>query len=628
MGVVGTFAQIALYAGISILLKKEQNLISQMRTVSVLGIILSVILVITTGSTLIQERKIPFLIVEIGWLLLFGASTYWYCWQTQGSRQKKISFPERKNRIFAHKELYLLLAITVFFLIDSDALQFKWDGRLYYITCGELTLGSLSNLAIYGHIAQTYGALVRMAILITGNTGVAMAGVNIVLMAVSICFFYGLLKEIVPEKKEWQYILATAVYAWSPFLLGMVYYHSLDYACQCLLPAVLYCLYKRKWIYFIITSLLFCFTKEPAIVVYGAMCIGVVACDFVQGKGLTIAERIKRLFFGKKYYLMVMPGILWITLYELLGPWSAGEGGFAIDGGYILSKLKMLYIFNFNWVFSLVCLAGFIILVYRKKTKVLLDMLPIFCSQIAFTLFSCLFRTVNHPRYNDTNQVTLYLMAIVISFYCCREIVRVLAHGVLASLMLLSCFKTVDPVSRLLFTEFQIGKEDMISPQSSPLGDSMIYNRQMLGLEGAMQMALKDALGESDIVLFPSVEENAYHFDGMTEGRVPDESFRRELEYWNPVEQKREIPDNSNLNILKEFEVYHLSENINWDNLEGKVQGKVNYIFLPCAGQELFKEIEERYTILDMEEYRHKGWCLYRVSFVDKPAWCSDGGVD
>lgn len=611
LGILGTFVQIALYVGICFLIKKEENFSTQLRTVSMVGALLSVILLVTTGSALMQEKEIVYLIVEIAWLLLFGVSIFW---QTQG-RQQKISFSERKSQFFAHKGLYVLLVITAFFLIDPDALQFKWDGRLYYITCEELTLGSLSNLAIYGHIAQTYGALVRIAILITGNTGTAMTGVNIVLMTVSICSFYGLLREIAPGKKEWKYILATAVYAWSPFLLGMVYYHSLDYACQCLFPAVLYCLYKRKWIHFILTSLLFCFTKEPAIVVYGAMCIGVVISDLAQDKEFAIVGRIKRLFLRKKYYLMVMPGILWITVYGLLGPWSAGEGGFAIDSDYILSKLKMLYIFNFNWIFSLVCLAGFLVLVYQKKWKELLVILPIFCSQIAFTLFSCLFRTINHPRYNDTNQVTLCLMAIVISFYCCRDMVRMLAHGIIACLMLLSCFKTIDPVSRLLFTEFQIGKEVMISPQSSPLGDSMIYNRQMLGLEGAMKMALKDALAGSDIVLFPSVEENAYHFDGMTEGKVPEESCRRELEYWNPVDQKRELPDSSNLNGLKEFEVYHLAENINWENLEDKVQGEVNYIFLPCAGQELVKEIEERYHISEIEEYHHKGWCLYRVSF-------------
>ncbi len=609
LGFGGTLVTAVLYLIMVILCgEADQKLAFQLKMLSIVGLILSFILLTATGRRLVQKSEFIYVLAEALWAILFAFCTFYL------SKGRKWDIRHLlAQKVQRHKWFLLLILVTAFLLIEPDAVQFKWDGLLYFQACGDLNPASLSSLAIYGHIAQTYGFLVKLASLITGNTAWAMIGVNVCLMIVSICAFYGMLREALKGKAQWQYALATAIYAWSPYLLGMVYYHNLDFTCQCLFTPVLYFLFKKKWIFFSIASLMFCFTKEPAIIVYGAMCAGVVIGEFAEDKDCGKTDRIRRTFARKQYYLMAVPGVLWLVTYKLLGPWSAGAGSFAIDFSYVVEKLKVLYLFNYNWIFLLGGIIGIGILLFRGEMGKISFLVPVLFSQAAFTLFSCLFKTVNHPRYNDTNQVTLYFIVIVISFYCCRERIGGVFHSLVAVSLVVSCFRTTDPISRLCFRQFEIGEESMLTTAEVPLGDGMIYNRQMLGFERVMSQALADVLEESDIVLFPAVNNNAYYFDGMAHVGEIEGDFRVDFEYWDPG-SKRRYPEGKE--GFKEYRVYQLAEGIDWDTVEKEIKGRVSYFFLSCVGEELFGKIEERCDVVEGEEYIYKGWCLCRRDFV------------
>ncbi|GFI45535.1 hypothetical protein IMSAGC019_00847 [Lachnospiraceae bacterium] len=609
VGALATLLTAMFYSGTMYLVKENENISKQMRSISMAGLAVSIILFLATARSLIQQRELVFLAIEVIWIMVFGLLIF----ANKEARSKRVKFANIQRHFHKHIGLYLLLIFTSFLFIDADAVQFKWDGLLYYTACRDLTLGSISNLAIYGHIAQSYGALVRLMILVTDNVAMAMMAVNIMLLLFGICSFYGILKIVIKNKSEWQYLILTAIFGWSPFLLGMVYYHNLDFACQCLFPGVIYCLYKRRWVYFTAFSLLFCFTKEPAIIVYGAMCAGTAACDFINDREFQYIVRIKRLFAKKEYYLMVVPGVIWIVVYRLLGPWSAGDGGFVFEPGYIVNKLKVLYVLNFNWIFLLMCISGVAYLLYTKKMKDVYFLIPVFCSHMAFTVFSCLFKTVNHPRYNDTNQVTLYLIALVMSLYFCKGIVAWVLHGVIVVMLLVSCFKTIDPLSRLCFSKYNIGSDIMVTTMETPLGDGMIYNRQMLGLEKVLGLALSDALEDSNIVLFPALDNNAYFFDGMAlVGEIVD-GFRKDTEYWDAIQKKRMPIENEKVRI---FDVYQITEEINWDLLEERIKGKVNLLYLSFAGGEFANALAERYEVVEEKEYLYRGWQMNRIEVI------------
>ena len=243
----------------------NKELCRQLMVISGWGSLISLLLLVRGGSALISGGEYAKLCMNFLWCIDFTGCAFFLRRRLksyEGGRGKQIAFlGHLKEGIGTewrgHKYLYMLLAATSLLLIDSNAVQFKWDGLLYYLSCRDLALTSISSLALYGHIAQTYGMFNGLGTLIVGDTAVAMISINIILFLCSICAFYGIIRSIVPEKQDFVYALATAVYAWSPFTLGMVYYHNLDFYCQCLFVIMLCFLYRRQWIYFFVASLLF-----------------------------------------------------------------------------------------------------------------------------------------------------------------------------------------------------------------------------------------------------------------------------------------------------------------------------------------------------------------------------------
>lgn len=598
----------------------RKELCRQLVAISGCGGLLSLLLLIRGGGALVSQGKYAKLGMNLLWFVTFMGGVLFLRrhikYSSDGKEKQAFVKKNWKEEICAewrrHKWLYLLLAVTLLLLIEPSAVQFKWDGLLYYLSCLELSIDSISSLALYGHIAQTYGMFNGLGTLLLGDTAVAMISLNIILLLCSSCAFYGIIKCVASGKSDFVYALATAVYVWSPFTLGMVYYHNLDFYCQCFFVIMLYFLYRSQWIYFFVSSMLFCFTKEPAILIYGAVCVGIVILDYADQKGKPFVMRIGKLLQTKRYYFMVLPGILWLATYKILGPWSAGNGGFRLDGAYVIEKLKALYVFQFNWLFTGLCICGIIFSIAKKRRKVLNCLFPVLCGQIAFTVFSCVFKTVNHPRYNGASQPALYVMAVLLLIdlldYLCG---RVMIEGI-AVLMATSCFYTLDPMTRLCFPKYEVGDAVMVTTGTIPLGDGMIYNRQMLWLEHAIEMALEDSLTQSDLVLFPALGGSTYFFDGMAEVTSVDSDYYTGQEYWDTIAGGRTATPED---MVRSFTVGQLVETPDWDRLAEEIDGRANYCYLSCADEERAEEIRERFRVLEEKAYAYRGWKVYRICF-------------
>lgn len=604
----------------TVILMGRKEICRQLSVVSGWGSLLCLLLLLRGGGTLVSQREYTKLWMNFLWFVDFVGCCFllrrYIKSFSDGGEKRAALADDWRERLSTewkrHKWLYILLAITALLLLEPSAVQFKWDGLLYHLACQDLFLDSISSLALYGHIAQTYGMLNGLGILILGDTAVAMIGLNIALLLCSICAFYGIIKCIAPGKSDFVYALAAAVYAWSPFTLGMVYYHNLDFYCQCFFVIMLYFLYRKQWIYFFITSLLFCFTKEPAILIYGAMCVGIVILDFTAQKGKPFIRRLEKLLRIKQYYFMVLPGILWLATYKILGPWSGGVGAFQLDGAYVIEKLKALYVFQFNWLFTGLCICGVFFCIAKKRGKVLSCLFPVLCGQIAFTVFSCAFKTVNHPRYNGASQPALYCMAILLLADLWGYLYGQLIAGGIAVIMAASCFYTLDPITRLCFPQYDIGNTVMVTTDTIPLGDGMIYNRQMLWLEHAMGLALKDSLSQSDFVFFPALDGNTYFFDGMAETASVDSDYYMGQEYWDVNACRRATSPGD---TVRSFAVGQLAETSDWDALKDEIDGRANYLYLSCAGEQRAENIREHFRILEEKEYVYRGWKVYRICF-------------
>ncbi|MDE5818735.1 MAG: hypothetical protein K2I07_05375 [Lachnospiraceae bacterium] len=597
---------------------------------SILFLVSNLVFLIRAGGLYEERYKVcsQFLVAAV------ATAACWYLFRIE-KKAVRNGWELWKKNIVSHKFLFLLCLISLLLVYDPAMFQFKWDGWGYYMTSRQASVYSFSSMALYGHISLTVSAMIRFCTAVMGqNVAEGMILGNVIVFLTGICAYYGILRAVVPEKKEIFYAVCTAVYAWSPFMLGMVNYYSLDFYCICLFPVVLYFTVKKQWILQVVSGIFFCFIKEPAIVIYGFLCIGIVAVELC-GKGTgRFADRVKGLFCRPQYYAMALAAVLWGGTILILGGWG-GTGGFALDMKYVTEKLKVLYLFNFNWIFVLLALLLGVFLFARGgisrngfwlflsgKSRNVFWLFPLLSAQMGFTVFSCLFVTVNHARYSNIIPMCLYLTADVFVLELSDDIkmtrMRFLpvVPAVLSALLLTACYRTIDPVSKYAFDTFPIGDGTMISTGSvnTVPGDAMIYNKQTLWLEKALWEALAVVDFERDIVLFPAVDQCTYYFDGFREVEILQEGeYGEYVEYWNPKVSRREITASGD-NIP--FAVFMVPDA---EAVECLIQehpsGRYVYFYLDCAGAETAYGIKERHPVAEEEVYSYRGWKLYGLVF-------------
>ena len=484
-------------------------------------------------TKLIKAGNTPEIVVLISWIILCAVIIFS---RHNGRSIVHDSFEMIVDMIKhagSRKGLLILLAATLILCFEHDVPLFKWDSYLYYTAAQRFSLDSLSSLAAFGHLSQTYGAVIYCIDLVCKDLQISMTIANISIMILSTSAFYGIMRITVPERKDWEYSLVSSIYAFSPFVLGMVHYQNLDYFCLCLFTIMFYFAVSQKWVWQTVTALMFCFTKEPAIIIYGCFCIGYVIMDLISLKRSGNKHIVKTLIGRSQYMFMITTALFWFVIYKALGTWSAGNGGFAIDKAHILDNLKLVYVLNFNWILVIITM---IVLVYSavRNKPVSEWMWPLVFSHIGFVLFGCAFSTTNNPRYIDSAAFMLYFVTAAGILKLLHGARCYIISSALAAVMLISCFLTIDPVSRMAFRCYNIGSTEMVSCTGAPLGDAMIYNRQMIYYDEALNRAMKDHVEAGDVIAFASYDGNSYFMNGMDSVKC-DERVKPiyQKEYWD-----------------------------------------------------------------------------------------------
>lgn len=514
----------------------------------------------------------------------------------------------------------LLCVLFIFGILSIyvGGTPYKWDSRLYYISCHDLNAFSISNLAIYGHIAQTFGLLMKLGTVIFGSVETAALLINIIIAMAAIVAFYGILQCACPKARKIEMTLATGVYAFSPYMLGLVNYLNLDYYCACFFPILIYFTLKNEWIFHVVVAILFCFTKEPAIIIYAGLCLA----WFIYHERLKWQEyhsiKINEIFCTPQYWYMGLIGALWLCTYKLLGPWSAGEGGIALDLSYALDKLKVMYLMNFNWIFTFLCIFALICWRYNKSKEygqiLPLVIIPLF----VFTTFSCVFKTVNHYRYND---ISLFILSIIAMLYILswkRDLLKRLFLVAICVLMLCSSYLTFDPVSKALFPHISTGKGYILSTSGNGLlGDSSIYNKQMLFLENIVNAAIENGISHDDVILMQAQNNNPWYFDGMMDYDDMSDAITKSELWWDTKNTQRIEVENGNSIPLNIFHVMEAKDILNV--LEANLsQQTYSYITLAEGNNTVSKYIRAQYLVIDEKEYSILNWKIKQLRFEMK----------
>lgn len=144
---------------------------------------------------------------------------------------------------------------------------------------------------------------------------------------------------------------------------------------------------------------------------------------------------------------------------------------------------------------------------------------PLLFADFGFILFSILFVTVNHARYIDVHFPILYICAFYGMCMISCEKVRNAFLGILCILFLIQSFYTLDPITKILFKNYNVGSTVMVSAtQGEFLADSMVYNQQFQYFDQALNLAMRDIVDKKDAKLFfPAIHNKTWCFDGFAE---------------------------------------------------------------------------------------------------------------
>lgn len=569
------------------------------------GILVAFVLIILSDM---RDASLWMLLSDLIWIMATG-----YSWRVLEYSLAK-GFCGIWSWLKTNWELITLLAAAGILGVFPTMLQFRWDGALYEQACRAMNIHSMSSLGAYAHLAQGYGVLFCLVNIIVPDTGYAMAATNMGMYLSSIMAFWGIMRQIIPGKSRWSCLLLAVMYACSPYTLGMVNYYSLDYATLCLFVCMLYFWLKREWILQFVAALFACFTKEPAIVSYGALCVGMVILVFMRQKDKKITVKISSLFRRLYYYPMLLTGVLWVITYLFLGGWNAGNGGTALDAVYMVDKLKVLYIFNFSWIFTGIIILGSLRLAMGRTENKRLNwwVVPLAVSTVGFTLFSIVFRTVNHARYAAQIPAVLYMIGGYLLFRVLKEKAADIIVGILACLMLVSSYLAIDPVSRLCFPVIDTGRGQMFTTGILVPGDSMIYNKQMLDMEYAVNEAVAYAVDNDCMVIMPMYGDTPNIFDGLMQEMDVQEYGCSAPTYWSVKDRKR---TNYEGDDTVPFMIYEWSSTADISQLPLQDKDRHCFIYSSMLGEDQAQQIRKHYVDTEYKEYEYGGWTISMLVF-------------
>ena len=191
-----------------------------------------------------------------------------------------------------------------------------------------------------------------------------------------------------------------------------------------------------------------------------------------------------------------------------------------------------------------------------------------------------------------------------------KKIARII-NIIVVLVMTFSSYITIDPISLLSFTNYDMGKVSMISTiETEYLSDSMAYNQQFNYFNEALNKAMAEPVSEDALLFYPAVRDCPWYFDGIYQTADPIEGYVIQTEYWNEKTQKRELFASED---TKEIYIYQIT---NGFNLQELVKGQRGYYFyIPCAGIEIRDELEEYTNIVEEKTYSYHGIEVIRVEW-------------
>ena len=416
----------------------------------------------------------------------------------------------------------IITAVVVIFAYDKDGPHFVWDPNLAY----NLVLRDIDSMSLFtpldmifsGHLSYSYFYPISIFYLLTGSVELAFFIYNAFCILTVIIGSAFIFRSLFPKHSTATILTATAVCAVSPCIFSYSTLYNEDFAAICMAPILLLVAYKRKWGYFIFLGFITVFIKEPGVYYFAAVCATVLFWEFFAEKRKTTV-----LIKDTKYWFMLSFGALFGILYFVVGNYlsAAPEEEFGISVQHIWDIIRVFCVLNFSWILVILAIAlavsTFILHKDKLDTEYKRAIMIIGLADMAHLVMNMIVKSFATPRYREFYISNLLVLAMIFLLTIERKSLRTACFGILAALLLVSNFATIDPLSLALMEKVDIGETKLLSSDSGTgFSDELVYNRQYYGFDLAVSEVMAKAVENGDMIVMST---GRYHSNWGISGK-------------------------------------------------------------------------------------------------------------
>lgn len=593
---------------------------------SLVILIYEIVLAVAVGKTVLYTRDYPAVLNSIVWTFAGLAGVFRF--RRNIASCFTGTFKDRQTRIMIISSA-VIATIVIILSAEPSGIMFTWDANTLFdfIRTREYDALYDAKLLLFdNHVSMVYMYLLVLLKLFFGNIRIGFFALNALCIVSASFGMTFLFRNLFPGKKLLSYIMADAIFMFSPWVCGMSTFHMYDYYIWCLFPLLIYFCSEKNWVGFFSIGTMISFSRSPGLVVFGTVCLGIVINDLKAGRKLIeIVSDIKYWFFASValvFYAFFNWGIDKST--QML------DTTFGFDLHHTVHLLKLYTAADFLWIFFALALIGIVYVFFKNHdqvsdhTRSVLGI--VILSDILMFVFYSLFITYRLPRYLDSHIAAIYILGIT-AFFCFGDtMIKYAVMGAVCVIMLIASFRTMDPVSLLLFKSLNVGDHRVIDYEmtdSAALNDSIICNREYYSYEALVNKVLtyvmNDWSGGDEIMFSLGEDTNTW---GLSAGRYSyslDDGKHYFEEFYDKTQSglangySFEYFDSED---MIPFDMHYVfPEETLADAVASGESGLFYYIYMPTINGGRESQIREDYDVQSEEEFIFRGWKMNCIKF-------------
>ena len=586
----------------------ERFLCNRLKFIEQILIIFSVILAFLTAAGIDKRREIVTYFFPIG--IVIAADIVCIIVWIWLIKKKNIHIFDSITiiQIFHENKWCLFVLLYTFFV---RILQFsnisRWDANAYYsqlITgCNnfDFTMRSfIRGFSVASHPTFGYLGLLGIGEFLASGKSVGMIASNMMLTVLIMYCVFRIFEKLLPEADKRYIALATCIISSIPVFLGTFSYCNPDMGVALFSLFMIYFFLYNKRILMFFAMFLTMTSKETGVLMVGGFAIGVFLWRVVKYKD-KLSGKIRFAFkepLCSVTAILGVVGVLGLILYLARGGYiwsirSESKPEFStvtFIPEFIWNNLKQFFIFNFNWISTLILFFCCLLIFIKKRNFCFVEknsnnsvIAGLLGGYLFSVLFFCFYITFTLPRYHIIIDIIwTILMLLVVGKCIIQRRIRNVMLSIFCIVLLLQSYVTIDPLSVYAFMEHSTGNGVILTTQHKReglevinSGDYSVYNHQYTYKDEAFDQILREVGYDEDMDILCF---------------VPGELIVKNVS-WDKLKRKRTYSSSENtipLNIVDGEAVYNSA-----------YHKKAVYIYIPQSGGDRERELEHLHWYYD-----------------------------